>query len=49
VNLRGDIKHTKKKKYRKFIGTSKEIGLEVNTEKTKYMLVPHQQAARAKS
>jgi hypothetical protein len=43
VNLLGD--DTIKKKTRTLIDTSKEVGLEVNTEKTKYMSLYHHQNA----
>jgi hypothetical protein len=38
VNLLGDNVDTMKKNTQTLIDTSKEVGLEVNTEKTKYML-----------
>jgi hypothetical protein len=41
VNLLGDKRHLKEK-HRNF-DTSKEVGLEVNREKTKYMLLSHHQ------
>jgi hypothetical protein len=39
VNLLGDNINTIKKKTQTVIDASKEVGLEVNTEKTKYMLL----------
>jgi hypothetical protein len=39
VNLLGDNTHTIKKNTQTLIDASKEVGLEVNTEKTKYMLL----------
>jgi hypothetical protein len=43
VNLLGDNIDTIKKKTQTLIDTSKEVGLEVNTEKTKYMLLSRHQ------
>jgi hypothetical protein len=40
VNLQGDNVDTIKKNTQTLIDASKEAGLEVNTEKTKYMLLP---------
>jgi hypothetical protein len=45
VNLLGDNIDTIKKKTETLIDTSKEVGLEVNTEKTKYMLAISSQNA----
>jgi hypothetical protein len=45
VNLLGDIKDTIKRNTQTLIDANKEIGLEVNTEKTKYMLLSHHQTA----
>jgi hypothetical protein len=43
VNLLGDNIDTIKKKRKSLIDASKEVGLEINVEKTKYMLLsPHQ-------
>jgi hypothetical protein len=39
VNLQGDNIDTKNKNTQTIIDASKEVGLEVNVEKTKYMLV----------
>jgi hypothetical protein len=39
VNLLGDNKVTRKKNTGIVIDASKEVGLEVNAEKTKYMLI----------
>jgi hypothetical protein len=38
-------KHRYHNKYRHFIDTSEEIGLEVNAEKTQYMFLSHFQSA----
>jgi hypothetical protein len=43
VNLLGDNRYTAKKNTQILISASKEIGLEVNTEKTKYMLLSRHQ------
>jgi hypothetical protein len=43
VNLLGDNTYTIKKNTQTLTDTSKEVVLEVNTEKTKYMLVSHHQ------
>jgi hypothetical protein len=45
VRLLGDNIDTIKKNTEFLIDTSKEVGLEVNTEKTKYMLLSHHQNA----
>jgi hypothetical protein len=45
VNLLGDHKDTINKNTETFIYASKEVGLEVNVEKTKYMLVSRDQNA----
>jgi hypothetical protein len=45
VNLLGDNIDTIKKYIETLIDTSKEVGLEGNTEKTKYMLLSHHQNA----
>jgi hypothetical protein len=45
VNLLGDNIDTINKNRENFIDASKEVGLEVNIEKTKYMLVPPDQRA----
>jgi hypothetical protein len=47
MNLLGDIIDTIKKNKETLIDASKEVGLEVNTEKTKYMLLSlHQNAGQ---
>jgi hypothetical protein len=46
VNLLGDNIDTIKRNTQTLIDASKEIGLEVNTEKTKYMELSHHQNAR---
>jgi hypothetical protein len=46
VNLLGDNIDTIKKNTETLTDTSKEVGLEVNTEKTKYMLFHHQNAGQ---
>jgi hypothetical protein len=43
VNLLGDNIDTIKKNTQTLIDTSKEVGLEVNTEETKYMLLSRHQ------
>jgi hypothetical protein len=45
VNLLGDNIDTKKKNAEALIDASNEIGLEVNTDKTKYVLLSHHQNA----
>jgi hypothetical protein len=45
VNLLGDNIDAIKKNMETLIDASKEVGLEVNTEKTKYMLLSRQQNA----
>jgi hypothetical protein len=45
VNLLGDNIDTIKRNTQTLIDASKEIGLEANTEKTKYMLLSHHQNA----
>jgi hypothetical protein len=45
VNILGDDIDTIKKTTQTLIDASKEIGLEVNTEKTKYMLLSRHQSA----
>jgi hypothetical protein len=46
VNLLGDNIQTIKKNTETLIDGSKEVGLEVNTEKTKYMLSHHQNSGQ---
>jgi hypothetical protein len=45
MNLLGDNIDTMKKNTEMLTDASKEVGLEINTEKTKYMLLPHHQNA----
>jgi hypothetical protein len=45
VNLQGDNIDTIKKNMETLIDTSKEVDLEANTKKTKYMLLSHHQNA----
>jgi hypothetical protein len=45
VNLLGDNIDAIKKKHGNLINASKEVGLEVNTEKTKYKLLSRHQNA----
>jgi hypothetical protein len=45
VNLLGDNIDAIKKNMETLIDASKEVGLEVNTEKTKHMLLSHHQNA----
>jgi nucleoside diphosphate kinase len=46
VNLLGDNVDTIKKNTQTLIEASKEVGLKVNTEKIKYMLLSHQNAGQ---
>jgi hypothetical protein len=46
MNVLGDNIDTVKKNMETLINISKQVGLEVNTEKTKYMLLSHHQNAR---
>jgi uncharacterized protein YabE (DUF348 family) len=43
VNLLGDNIDTLKRNTETLIDTSREVGLEINVEKTKYMLLSHHQ------
>jgi hypothetical protein len=43
VNLLGDNVDTKQKNTQNLIDASKEVGLEVDIKKTKYMLLSHHQ------
>jgi hypothetical protein len=45
VNILGDNIDTIKKNTQTLIDANKEIGLEVNTQKTRYMLLSHHQNA----
>jgi hypothetical protein len=45
VNLLDDITDTMNRNAETLTGSSKEVGLEINVEKTKYMLVSHHQNA----
>jgi coproporphyrinogen III oxidase-like Fe-S oxidoreductase len=45
MNLLGDNTDTIKKNTEPLIDSSKEVGLEINIEKTKYMFVSHHQNA----
>jgi hypothetical protein len=49
VNLLGDNTDTIRKNTETLIDVSKEVGQEVNTEKTKYTLLYHQPEHRSKS
>jgi hypothetical protein len=44
-NLLGDLIDTVKKNKVTLIDDSKEVGLEINMDKTKYMLLSHHQSA----
>jgi hypothetical protein len=44
VNLLGDDIDTIEKNTETLIDASKEVGLEINVEKTKYMLLSHHQS-----
>jgi hypothetical protein len=46
VNLLGDNIHTTKKNTENLIDASKEVSLNVNAEKSKYMLLSHHQNAQ---
>jgi hypothetical protein len=41
VNLLGDSVNTIKENSETLLETSRDIGLEINAEKTKYMIMPH--------
>jgi hypothetical protein len=43
INLLGDSMNTTKEKTEILLETSKDVGLEINTEKTKYMIVSYHQ------
>ena len=45
VNILGGSVHTVKKNAETLVATAKEIGLEVNADKTKYMVVSRDQRA----
>jgi Flp pilus assembly CpaE family ATPase len=45
VNLLGDNTDTIKRKTKNLIDACKEVGLEINTEKTEYILLSHHQNA----
>jgi hypothetical protein len=48
MNLLGDNTDTKMRNTETSIHAGKEVGLEANAEKTKYMLLPHHQKADSK-
>ena len=45
VNILGGSVHTVKKNAETLVATTKEIGLEVNADKTKYMIMSRDQSA----
>jgi hypothetical protein len=45
MNLLGDDTETIQKNTQTLIGSGKQVGLEINTERTKYMLLSHHQNA----
>jgi ribosomal protein S2 len=46
VNILGDNIHTIQKNIEAVLDAGKEVGLEVNSEKTKYMLMSHKKAGQ---
>ena len=49
VNILGESVHTVKKNAEALVTATKEMGLEVNAHKTKYMTVPLDKSARTNS
>jgi hypothetical protein len=43
INLLGDNINTTKENAKTLLGASRDVGLEINAEKTKYMIVSHHQ------
>jgi hypothetical protein len=48
VNILGEIVHSWKKNAEASVFASKKIGVEVNADKTKYMIMPRDQNAEQK-